>query len=921
MLLKPQAVHDAWAATQRVLDVKVKIGTTTYTATDVTSLSYDSGAMNGEALTLGSTYTNTIKISFSHLVEGLQLLDEITPQIGIQLPDGTWDFTDLGVFVIDSEVQQDRNNNTTTVSASDRMCMLGGTYTSKLTYPAAISDIAIEIANMAGVKVNEDDFARIPTTRVVALDGMTYRDAVGYVAQFVGGFATFDREGLLDIRLLNDSNLVISPSQYQSMGLTKNEAPYRIGGIQCTVTTTTTDDSGNESQNSITLQSGSSSGTQIVFTNPGMNQTLLDLLYEQLQDLNFYPFTLNWFGDPTLEAGDWVTLQDTAGNEFKTPNLLYSMTFSGGLTATSKADTTVTASANFVYRGQLSQFVENVRQYINAAGHVVSEGIDEPSHPKIGDIWFKKDGPDTTIMTYVVDPDTQIGLWSEGPSTKPNEQLQADLVRTQSETEAAKTAADAAMKAANDAATETNSVNQATQSQISLLQNDINLRVTKDGLLDQINIAAGKTLIQSSGSIYLDASTVAFSGAAFIPDAAISSLSADKLTAGTIDAADINVVNINASAITTGILSGANISMNLNTGEVLFQKGSIKSTDGHLDIEINNGTFSQTDATGNGFIAKEGGLTFTNGATMLSESAPAYGSLGYNSAYLNSLPGLWIRGKLSAVISTQDYSDWDPFNDFMGGDGAVIAASSIGSIMYSSQKSVIYGGNRFNVYGGTNRPFIWVGSTSTSTSSFGIQVDNTTGSPGNEIGIHAKAVVLNAENVNDKTPLTGDLVVATDSRSGYVRSTSTYNRTYSGSSNMVITSNGVLGRVTSARKYKLMDEDAEDVISVAKNILNINPKSWYDKAEVETIAAAETQGNELGSDYQLKKYYGFIADDFAAAGLTQVVEYRDGEVDSLDYDRIPMYHNVILSDHEKRIRTLEDENKLLKEQIHKLMAA
>lgn len=445
MLLKSDTVHEAWAATERTVDVKMTIKGTKYNASDVTSLTFDSGAMNGEALTLGSTYQNTIKIVFSHLIEGLKLTDEITPELGIKLPDGTWDYTPLGVFVIDTDITQDRNNNTTSVSASDRMCMMGGTYESKLTYPAAINDIAVEIANLAAVKLNEDDFARLPTDKVASFGKVTYRDAIGFVAQFAGGFATFDRDGLLDIRQLADPNFDIAPSQYQSKGLAKNEALYRIGGISCSVTTTTKDSSGSETQETTTLQSGSTAGTQITISNPGMTQDLLDGLYEQLQDLNFYPFSLSWFGDPNVEAGDWIEVQDTAGNVFKTPNLLYTLTFSGGVTATSKADTTVSASANFVYKGQLNQTVENIRQYLNASGHAVSEGIDEPTNPKAGDIWFKAEGPDTTIMTYVVDPETGLGSWVAGPSTKPNTKITDALQKAEADTLAAQKQADDAV--------------------------------------------------------------------------------------------------------------------------------------------------------------------------------------------------------------------------------------------------------------------------------------------------------------------------------------------------------------------------------------------------------------------------------------------------------------------------------------------
>ena len=80
-------------------------------------------------------------------------------------------------------------------------------------------------------------------------------------------------------------------------------------------------------------------------------------------------------------------------------------------------------------------------------------------------------------------------------------------------------------------------------SKISQMADDINLRVQKGDLLSQINIQAGKTLIQSD-KLYLDASSVVFSGSAFIPSAAITDLSADKITTGTLNAANVHVINM-----------------------------------------------------------------------------------------------------------------------------------------------------------------------------------------------------------------------------------------------------------------------------------------------------------------------------------------------------------------------------------------
>lgn len=80
----------------------------------------------------------------------------------------------------------------------------------------------------------------------------------------------------------------------------------------------------------------------------------------------------------------------------------------------------------------------------------------------------------------------------------------------------------------------------ATYTEITQLQDALNLRVQKGELLSQINLTAGNTLIQSN-KLYLDASSVVFSGRAFIPSAAIASLSADKVNTGWLNTNNVSL--------------------------------------------------------------------------------------------------------------------------------------------------------------------------------------------------------------------------------------------------------------------------------------------------------------------------------------------------------------------------------------------
>lgn len=133
-------------------------------------------------------------------------------------------------------------------------------------------------------------------------------------------------------------------------------------------------------------------------------------------------------------------------------------------------------------------------------------------------------------------------------------------------------------------------------SQFKLLKNAVNLKVAKGDVIGQINLEAGKTLIQNQ-KVYLDADTVAFSNKAFIPSAAITSLDAGKITTGTLNAASVKVINLDANNITTGTLSGNNLSLNLDDGTVSFKKGKIVSSNNKLILNIDDGSLAVGDAS------------------------------------------------------------------------------------------------------------------------------------------------------------------------------------------------------------------------------------------------------------------------------------------------------------------------------------
>lgn len=389
-----------------------------------------------------------------------------------------------------------------------------------------------------------------------------------------------------------------------------------------------------------------------------------------------------------------------------------------------------------------------------------------------------------------------------------------------------------------------NSTGSVATSQITQLQDAINLRVSKGDVLSQINLEANRTLIQS-GKLVLDAPTVVFTGNAFIPSAAIASLSADKITTGTLNAANLNVINLNASAIVTGTISGANLAINLNTGMVDFQKGRIHSTDNNIDINIDQKYISVTDSN-NSVLLKGGSMTFTQPYAFDTDQTPylTIDNVG-SSQTLGRGAEIVGRDVLTVSVSGENNSFLSGVPLFQKDFSGISISKNYDTVVGGADRGVrIIGGGLYSTgLGMSTVPSIMVG--------YNDGAVTGKGSGGTRINIEAD----------------------------YVHIPSAWSKTTSSSPNAFVASDGALVRSTSASKYKVnikRDRSTE----LAEQLLTLPTAHWLDKAAMERYASGEQK--ELP-----QTNFGLIAEDLEAAGLEDlVVRGPDGELEGIQYDRI-----------------------------------
>lgn len=386
--------------------------------------------------------------------------------------------------------------------------------------------------------------------------------------------------------------------------------------------------------------------------------------------------------------------------------------------------------------------------------------------------------------------------------------------------------------------------------------------VTAGNIMAQINMSAGTTLIQNN-KIYMDADSTIFSGKAFIPSAAISNLSAEKITTGTLNAGLINVINLNASSITTGTINGANLKIDLNNGEVQFKRGRITSIANTLNINIDTGTMSVTDGVNNGVYFANGELKLMDDPLNIT-GTPKYGGL-RRSAHI------WSPGSAGAELHSPNgvFVGSDNYNGaFAGGSGidgtssgAALAVDRDGSATLNGANIVsVSGGRAYDIgYSMRNRPAIILGKSQS------------------------------GWNPGDRTFIQG----------AFVHIESAYQNTNGASPNVYVAPDGALVRSTSASKYKT-DIQRSYVSDYGERLLELPTATWMDKAETERYVDGESQDKPV-------RHFGMIAEDLADAGLEMLVSRgQDGELEGIQYDRIGPALIPVIKQLQDKVNKLEE---------------
>jgi len=212
---------------------------------------------------------------------------------------------ELGEFYITNIVQGDEY---VSIQALDGFILMNDKYVPTNTTDTVENMYTDFINQLSQIGIDCNEEPEYPDMTITWNYDTTFREAAGYFAGLMGGYATFERDGSLDIRqyMKNDSVNIVDADIHEIRINTD-------GGIGIYMMRCDTDITALE--NWITT-SGTQVGFSIDFVNPFMTQTQLDYIFETYYEyLEYTParIVMDWYdnvraGDLINVRGNWILI-------------------------------------------------------------------------------------------------------------------------------------------------------------------------------------------------------------------------------------------------------------------------------------------------------------------------------------------------------------------------------------------------------------------------------------------------------------------------------------------------------------------------------------------------------------------------------------------------------------------------------------
>lgn len=244
----------------------------------------------------GTAGTNTeIPVNNNYRDDGIEITGEASADV-----EPLTDWIKFGTYYVTSYKKIDAD--TYQIEALDAFVLMGDIYTPAIeggTIADYYADFTAQL-DQVDIKVNDETF---PNATIEWVGDYSFREAAGFFATFLGGYATFGREGYLDIRPYLKSTVTIPFSAVYNSEVLANRIDINAVACDRIVSPNATD--------YITL--GEDDTIEMEFVNPFMTEELLQNVLDIYLYSSYLPCNVVCDYRFELQGGDFVQLEDNAG--------------------------------------------------------------------------------------------------------------------------------------------------------------------------------------------------------------------------------------------------------------------------------------------------------------------------------------------------------------------------------------------------------------------------------------------------------------------------------------------------------------------------------------------------------------------------------------------------------------------------------
>lgn len=192
----------------------------------------------------------------------------------------------------------------------------------------------------------------------------TVRTLIGYVASILGANAYFDRNSKLVFQQLGCGDSVnVGADRYMNF-----EPKKKFYTTMLSITKT-----GYIYKETNTTQICSEgSGNGVSIENPFITDALFNSIKNTVIGFNFYPATLDMFGDPRIEPGDLITVTDSEGISYIVPVFQLTQSYDGGCSTSVQASAETETSSS---TGTISKATEDFNLGLSNVKEIVAQSV------------------------------------------------------------------------------------------------------------------------------------------------------------------------------------------------------------------------------------------------------------------------------------------------------------------------------------------------------------------------------------------------------------------------------------------------------------------------------------------------------------------------------------------------------------------